>query len=139
MVKKQPNCEEEFWEYLDKIKFAKHLKKLEKKLAGKTIVIYGAGAFFQALVKKYDLSALNIIAISDRKFINHEDGHSFSGYKVCAPAEIPNLKPDYVLVSMINFIPVIEDLDETVIKNTGIKLKPLINKPFIELWQEIWS
>ena len=43
-------------------------KKLNKKLKGKTIVIYGSGLLFQKVLSNYDLSELNIIGISDRKF-----------------------------------------------------------------------
>lgn len=139
MTDKKLSSETDFIEYLEKIHFAKHLSKIAKKLKDKTVVIYGAGSFYQTLMNKYDLSCLNIIAISDRKFINHEDGATFNGYKVCAPDEIKSLKPDYVLVSMIYPINVIEDLEETSLKNVKVKIKPLINKPFIDIWKEIWS
>ena len=130
---------EDFIRYLERINFQKHLNKLAKKLKDKTIIIYGAGAFFNALNEKYDLSVLNIIAIADRKFINHEPELQYAGYKACAPDEITSLKSDYVLVSMLYFVSVIEDLEETCLRSSKIKIKPLINKPFVEVWKEIWS
>ena len=113
MDKKTLRDNEDFIRYLERINFQKHLNKLAKKLKDKTIIIYGAGAFFNALNEKYDLSVLNIIAIADRKFINHEPELQYAGYKACAPDEITSLKPDYVLVSMLYFVSVIEDLEET--------------------------
>jgi len=134
-----PKTEEEFLNYLKKINFQKHLKRIEKKLKNKKIVIYGAGSFFSTLLKTYDLSKLNIIAIADRKFINHSDNEEYLGYKVCEPLEINNLAPDYVLVSMFYFINIINDLEENIIKNKNIKLKPLINKPFFEVLKEVFN
>jgi hypothetical protein len=139
MDKKTLRDNEDFIRYLERINFQKHLNKLAKKLKDKTIIIYGAGAFFNALNEKYDLSVLNIIAIADRKFINHEPELQYAGYKACAPDEITSLKPDYVLVSMLYFVSVIEDLEETCLRSSKIKIKPLINKPFVEVWKEIWS
>jgi len=139
MDKKTLRDNEDFINYLERINFQKHLNKLAKKLKDKTIIIYGAGAFFNALNEKYDLSVLNIIAIADRKFINHEPELQYAGYKACAPDEITSLKPDYVLVSMLYFVSVIEDLEETCLRSSKIKIKPLINKPFVEVWKEIWS
>ena len=133
MTEKRLSSEEDFIAYLKKINFAKHLTKIAKKLKDKKVVIYGAGSFYQTLIKEYDLSCLNIIAIADRKFINHDDDVMFSGYKVCAPDEIKLLEPDYVLVSMISPINV------CCVKNVKVKIKPLINKPFIDIWKEIWS
>lgn len=118
MDKKTLRDNEDFIRYLERINFQKHLNKLAKKLKDKTIIIYGAGAFFNALNEKYDLSVLNIIAIADRKFINHEPELQYAGYKACAPDEITSLKPDYVLVSMLYFVSVIEDLEETCLRSS---------------------
>ena len=131
--------ENEFAAYLEKINFQKRLDTLAKKLKDKKIVIYGTGLFFQTLIKNYDLSVLNIVALSDKKFSNHEENETFLGYKVCAPMEIVDLAPDYVLVGTIKFIDIIEDLEETTLVNTGIKVRPLIKKTFRELWKEIWG
>lgn len=133
------NKNTQFITYLEKIKFSKHLKRISKKLKNKKVILYGAGAFFQDLNREYDLSCLNIIAISDRKFINHQKGDVFEQYKVCAPDEIKALNPDYVLISMKNIVKVIDDLEEGALKDSKIKIKPLINKPIIEVLNEIWS
>ncbi len=126
-------------EYLQKVNFQKNLNRLNKKLKNKPVVIYGTGVFFEAIKNNYDLSGLNIIAVSDRKFANHSDNEEFFGYKVCAPEEIVSLKPEYVLVATINIVKIMESLETTVLKGTKIKLLPLVKKPFKDIWNEIWD
>ena len=46
----------------------KQIDKLSKKLKNKKLVIYGAGDFAKVLFENYDLSKLNILAVSDKKF-----------------------------------------------------------------------
>lgn len=127
----------EYIDYLEKINFGKRLKNLEYKLKNKTVIVYGAGAFFQELSGKYDLSKLNIIAISDKKFNNHGDKDTFLNYPVCAPDEINSLKPNYILTGTLNSVYLIEDLEKMLDKK--IKIRPLIKKPFKELVKEIWN
>ncbi len=129
--------EKEFLEFLEKTNFEKHLKKISKKYKNKKIIIYGAGVFFQVIEKHYDLSELNIIAVADRKFFNHEQEERFRGYLVCAPDEITTLEADYVLIATKKVFNTIEFLQNEVLKGTGIKLNTLINKSFIALIKEI--
>lgn len=129
----------EFVEYLEKIKFQKRLNNLEKKLKDKTVIIYGTGMFFQTLNSKYDLSCLNIIAVADKKFENHTENETFLDYKVCSPEEIKDLNPDYVLLGTINVVDLLDDLETNLLRNTKIKIKPLIRKPIRDLWKEIWG
>lgn len=129
--------EREFLEFLEKTNFAKHLQKISKKYKNKKIVIYGAGLFFQVIEKHYDLSVLNIIAISDRKFSNHRENEIFKGYLVCSPQEIIDLKPDYVLISTKKVFNMIEYLQQEVLIKTGIKIKTLIYKSFMAILKEI--
>lgn len=125
--------------YLESIKFEKQLQKLLKKVKGKKVVLYGAGSFFQIINDNYDLSGLNIVAIADRKYIDHAENEEFLGYKVIPPSEIKELNPDYVFVGTRWFINIIEDLSYGVLKDSKIKVRPLIKKPFLELWREIWA
>lgn len=126
------------YNYLEQYNFGKHLLNLNKKLKNKKIVIYGAGGFFEVIKKYYDLSKLNIIGISDRRF-EYEDEETFLGYKTVEPDKIKELKPDYVLVATKFFLNVIDDLDENVLHGSKIKIKPLIKKPFMTLFNEIWG
>jgi hypothetical protein len=131
--------ENEFLNYFEDIKLEKHLEKISKKLKDKKVVIYGVGVFFQVINAYYDLSKLNIIALSDRKYTTHVEGEKFLGYPVCGPDEIKGLNPDYVLVAIRFFINIIEDLEDNTLKKSKIKVRPLIRKPFMELLSEIWG
>ena len=128
--------ESQSYNYLDKFNFKEHLNKLNSKLKGKSVVIYGAGVFFDAIHKYYDLSKLNIIGIADKRFTGHEESQSYLGYKVYEPCELKELKPDYVLVATKFYIGIIEDLHYNLLKNTKIKIKPLVKKDFVTLLKE---
>lgn len=127
------------YDYLCGFNFEKHLEKLKKKLKNKTIIIYGAGIFFEVINKYFSLDGLNIIGIADRKFNEHDENEKFLGYKVYAPEEIKNINPDYILVATKYFIDVIENLYYVLLKGTRIKIKPLVKKPFLTLLNEIWE
>lgn len=127
------------YRYLQKINFGKHLKKIEKKLKNKKIVIYGTGSLFQLIYENYDLSGLNIIGISDKKYeANREDKFFKDKFKIYAPSEISALNPDYVLVGTLYFVKLIDIIENDILKNKNIKVKPLINKPFWEVLNEVW-
>ncbi len=130
---------QDLYNYLEKFNFKKHLAKITKKYAGRKILIYGAGACFEVIKKYYDLSNLNIIAISDKKFKNHAYNEIFLGYPVCAPEEIVSRNPDYVLVATKMYANIIENLYYGYLKDTKIKIKPLIKKDLLTLIKEIWS
>ena len=124
--------------FLAQYNFAQNVNKLIKKYKGKKVVIYGAGVLFQLINKYYDLSGLNIVAISDMKFESHEKDEEFLGYKVCSPNEIADIKPDYVFVATRNYIDIAEDLYCYTLKGTGIKIRPLVKKNFFDTVKEIW-
>lgn len=124
-------------EYLKKIKFEKRLKLLEKKLDGKRIVIYGGGSFFRDLYNCYDLTKLNIVAIADKAFIEPQEHNNLFGYPICSPAEISLHTPDYILVGTLNFVEIMEDLELQI--PAKIKIRPLIKKPIIDLWKDVFG
>lgn len=124
--------------YLYEFNFDKTLPKLVKKLKNKSVVLYGAGVFLELIKKYFDISGLNIIGISDRRFENHLENEEFMGYKVYSPEELEELNPDYVLVATKNYINIIESLYYETLKGSKIKIKPLMQKPFMTLVKEIW-
>ncbi len=126
-------------EYLKSVNFAKQLKKLNKKLKGKTVVIYGAGILFEKLKNNYDLSGLNIIGISDRKYTEEAEGQEHLGYKIIPLDRIADYKPDYVLISTLKFLSIMDDFKNNVFKGTKIKVLPLVDKPFFTLLKEIFE
>jgi len=123
--------------YLEKYKFDKTLPKLIKKLKDKKVVLYGAGVFLELIKKYYDLSKLNVIGITDKRFEEHSENDEFLGYKVYSPDEIIKLNPDYVVVATKMYVNIIENLYYNTLKGTKIKIKPLLKKGFFDLLKEI--
>ena len=133
------NCASEYFKYLEKIKFEKHIKRLEKKLKNKKVIIYGTGNLFQYIYENYDLSKINIIGISDKKYETCPCDDFFNDkFTICAPDKIDELNPDYILVGTLYFVKIIDILENQVVKNKKIKIKPLLNKPFMEIFNEVW-
>ena len=129
------------YNYLCKYNFSKTLPKLVKRLKGKKVLLYGAGIFLEAILKFYDLSELNIIGIADKRFdiLEEDSDEKFQGYKAYGTEYIKELNPDYVLVSTKFYVGIIENLYFNVLKNTKIKVKPLVRKDFITLLKEVWK
>ena len=123
--------------YLFKLKFNKTLPRIIKKLKGKRVLLYGAGAFLQLIKKHFDLSGLDIIGISDKRF-EEEKPEEWQGYKTYCPDEIKELNPDYVMVTTKFYVSIIKDLYYNKLKDTDIKIAPLVKKPFITILKEIW-
>ena len=123
--------------YLFKYKFDKTLPKLIRKLKNKKVVLYGAGAFLELIKKHFDLSEIDIIGIADKRFEYHEENEQFLGYKAYAPDEIKKLNPDYVVVATKMYVNIIESLYYDILKDTKIKIKPLLKKGFFDLLKEI--
>lgn len=126
-------------EYLKKINFQKHFKKIVKKLKNKKVVIYGANSLLQTIAKYCDLSQINIIAIADFKYTMKQE-KEFLGYQTCAVFEINKYQPDYILVAEKYFTQsIIEHIYFTVCKNsetkilsiTPNKIEPYLFKNFI--------
>lgn len=128
--------ERESFLFLEKTHFAKNLEIINKKLEGKTSVIYGAGLLFRTMLKYYDLSNLNIIGVADRMYTIHDKDETFFNYKVLSPEEITKVNPNYVLISTKYYVGIIFDIYTKYLKNTKIKLKPLVKKSIWSLIKE---
>jgi len=83
-------------EYLNKKNLQKHINTLAKKYKNKKILIYGAGMFFDVISENFDISKLNIVAISDIKF-NEET--IYKGIKIVSPDKIKDLNFDAIIIS----------------------------------------
>lgn len=124
--------------YLEHCKFSKTFKKLKKKLQDKKVVLYGAGLFLQVIKEYYDLSDINIVGISDKRFKENKDSKCYN-YKTYTLSELKELKIDYIIVSTKTYIGIMESLYYDIFKNTKIKIKSIYKKPFRDLLQDIWS
>lgn len=125
--------------YLYRNKFDKTLPKLVKKLKNKKVVFYGAGIFFEVIKKYFDISKLNVLGISDKKYEINKAQEEFLGYKTIAPSDIQSYKPDYVIVATKFYVSIIEELYFDVLYKKKIKIKPLVKKSFVTLLKEIWN
>lgn len=130
---------EELVQYLKKINYDKQYKRLMSKLKGKSVIIYGAGQLFQLINERYDLSSLNIIGVSDKKYTPEDEGQDFLGYKIIPYNRIMDYKPDYVAVATLNYLNIIESLVCEVFDKTKTKVIPLAKKPLLTLLKEIWA
>lgn len=126
-------------EYLLKNNFEKYLHKLKKKLKNKSIVIYGSGVLFQYIQENFDLSALNIIGISDMKFLPEQEGEDFLGYKIIPKSKLKEYAPDVILVATLYYIEIIEDFEINIFPDPKTQIYPLVKKNFWDLIKEIWE
>ena len=65
--------------------------------------MYGAGEFSRCIFKHYNLSALNIIGIADKRF-EQKRPHEFYGLTCLKPEDLKNIDCDVILVSNYDFI-----------------------------------
>lgn len=123
--------------YLKKVKFKKQLEKLQKKLKGKKVVLYGAGLLFECVKDNYGLDGIDIIGISDKSFDNFDS--DFCGYKKIPTKLISTSGADCVLISTFRYLNILDDLEKMLVDFPKIEILPLIDRPFWELFKEIWS
>lgn len=109
-------------EYLTFVDEQKYIDKLAKKYKNKKILIYGAGTIAEHIFDDYDLSKLNIIAVSDKKYTSRS---TYKGYPAVNPDEIKNLNPDVILFTLYNFKPLIKDFRQ---QNIKAKMKNIIKR-----------
>lgn len=129
--------------YLELQNFPKRLEKLSKSYKNKKIVLYGCGEFFHFLKEKYNLSVLNIIAISDKRYIHQKQliYDESLGYNVISPEQIYTLKPDIVLISVLHDIYIERYFCEELFKKTHKKFKysALVKLPLSERIRRYWT
>jgi len=124
--------------YLTDINFKKQLQCLNRKLKNKRIVIYGSGQLFQTICKYYDVSKLNIVAVTDGKYSTQNKEQSVCGYSTILVEEIEELKPDFILVAILNYTDIVYNLENIVYKNKPVKIMPMVQKNFFTILKEIW-
>ena len=130
---------DEYLKLLEKYKFEKYLNKLNKKLNGKRVVIYGAGTFFKKIKENYDLSKLNIVGISDIKYSQEQEGSLDYGYKIIPKDNLEKHNTDVVLIAVLNCFQIYKGFKKGKYRNSKIKFYPLVDKPFFELLIEAFS
>lgn len=91
------DSKEKWHEYFEYVNQQKYIDELAKKYKNKKVLLYGAGMFFEALNEYCDLSKLNVIAISDKKFQTEQE---FVGYRAIPPQKLEIIKPDVIMFSL---------------------------------------
>lgn len=125
-------------EHLKQCKFDKYYKKLIKKLKGKTVIIYGTGSMFQYVLKNYDLLQLNIVGVSDNKYLLEQEGQKDLGYKIIPKEKLADYDADYVILGIQNYIGILCDFASTIYKDKKTKIIPLVRIPLWDCLKEIW-
>ena len=115
----------ELEKYLEEINAQKQIDKLAKKYKNKKILMYGAGSYFQLICEKYDLSNLNIIAISDMKFTTDSESNK-TPYKAIKPSEMKYYDYDVIVVSLLNDLSVAKSIDKDILQNSQNLNKPIV-------------
>ena len=114
--------------YLKDNNAQEQINKLAQELKNKKIVFYGAGEFFELIYKNYDLSNLNIVAISDLKFGNNITDNKIL-YSQIAPNKLANFDFDCIVVTLVNYYAIKNYLKTDILKNSKkekIEIFPLI-------------
>lgn len=125
-------------EHLKYCKFDKYLKKLVKTLKGKRVIVYGTGTMFQHILKNYDLSELNIIGISDGKYLLDQEGQDDLGYKIIPKEKLSEYDVDVVLLGLQNYVGVLCDFASGIYKDKKTKIYPLVRIPLWKCLKGIW-
>jgi len=119
--------EEEWIEYLKEVNTQKYIDQLAKKFKNKRVILYGAGMFAKILFNNYDLSKLNIVGISDKKYESSEE-ESFNGYKTIKPSELNNTNFDILIFTMKLYKTIEKSLNKQGISQYKLSLVPSSNK-----------
>ena len=90
---------DEWVEYLEAVNEQKHINNLTKKLKNKKVLLYGAGMVAEVLIDKYDLSGLNIVGISDKKF-EKDNSDIWHNIKTINPQKIKEIDFDIILFTL---------------------------------------
>lgn len=113
-------------DYFKKINTQQQINKLTKKYSNKKIVIYGAGEYFQILYNNFNLSKLNIVGISDKKFETSKDAN-FTTYKSLTPKELKEFDYDLILIALFDDTRVRNYLECELLSNTKNEKNTIIS------------
>jgi len=98
--------DKKYWvRYLSKNKEQEYINHLAVKLKDKKLLLYGYGMICQLIMANYDLSELNIVAISDKKFEDSNDTE-INGIKTVTPDKLSTVDFDIVLSSLYTNVPI---------------------------------
>ena len=119
------------YEHLLECNFEKYLDKLILELEGKSIIVYGTGSMFQLIQENYDLSKLNIIGVSDSKYLIDDDGHQDLGYRIISKENIKNYNVDAILLGVKNYSQFQKNFKNSFSLKDSVQILPLVKKSLL--------
>ena len=119
-------------EHLKECGFEKYFKKLVKKLKGKTVVVYGTGMLFELVNDNYDLSQINIVGVSDIKYLSSQEGKLDFGYKIIPLSILEKCDADVILLGVQNYDSIKEEFEEDYFVDKPTKIIPLVKIPLFK-------
>jgi len=97
------------------------------------LLIYGAGEHTKRLINDVDFSGIDLLGIVDK----HRFGdHPFLGHTVFAPADIPSMAPDAVLISSQSFEDEIYQEISSLQNSHGIEVLKIYEESYFSLLRE---
>lgn len=118
--------------YFKSVHAQRQINKLARKFKNKKVIIYGAGEYYQILQNNFDLSKLNIVGISDKKFETSKDSNP-SPYKPFEPEELKYADFDLILVALYDDTSLCDYLEYELLintKNEGKLVRSIIEPTF---------
>ncbi len=113
-------------DYLKSVNFSEKLEVLKEKYAGKKILLYGTGAFLDAVLDNYEISEyLNVIGISDKRLENSEI-NEYKGFNFYKTTALRALNFNVVLDTSVLFEKTAKFLKKNFLIKKTVKVEPII-------------
>lgn len=126
---------EEYLSYVDYLKsvdFSEKLEVLKEKYAGKKILLYGTGAFLDAILDNYNISEyLNVIGISDKRLENSEITE-YKGINFYKTTALIALNFNVVLDTSVLFEKTAKFLKKNMLIRKTVVVEPIVQISFKE-------
>lgn len=100
--------------------FQNKLDNIAKKYKNKKVILYGTGKVCDLILRNFDISKINIVAVSDRKYT--DETQIYEGFKTIPPEKIAENKPDIVLITLQDYLIAGDYFEDKLFKN-GQKFK----------------
>jgi hypothetical protein len=106
----------------------RYINSLAKKYKNKKILGYGTGLTTETVFNNYDLSKLNIVAFSDKKYQRET---TYKSFKAIPPDQIKDLNPDMILIFAFHDGLIKESLLQKQTKIDKVPMISIFNTGFI--------
>lgn len=129
---------DELEKYFRNIDIQGKIDNLSDMYSSKRVIIFGAGDYTRYIFKNYNLSKLDIVAISDKRF-DEERIHEFYNLKCIKPSEIKDTDADVILISEEGFVEAYDYLTNVVLKGQDTEIAPLIQTDLKSVFNESFA